>query len=129
MRRIVAALGVGGLMAGLVVMAVPAEGGSTNSDEILVNDEIVVASLDPTGLPIESQIISRLASNGGEERTVLDPTSTANVQYLNQRGRPDVTSDGIEVEVGGPEPKVILTRAIVDKPMPLAMHAQYKLRR
>ena len=127
MKRVLATFGVGGLLAGLVVMAVPAESGATKSDATLVNDEIVVASLDPTGLPIESQIISRLASNGGEQRTVLDPTSTANVQYLNQRGRPDITSDGIQVEVGGPEPQVILTQAIVDKPMPLAMHAQYTL--
>ncbi len=127
MKRVLATFGVGGLLAGLVVMAVPAESGATESDATLVNDEIVVASLDPTGLPIESQIISRLASNGGEQRTVLDPTSTANVEYLNQRGRPDITSDGIQVEVGGPEPQVILTQAIVDKPMPLAMHAQYTL--
>jgi putative membrane protein len=131
MKSLFALLTGFGLVIGLAVMTSPATGPAAGEQitpqDTLVNDEIVVASLDPTGLPIDSEIISRLASTGGEQRTVLDPTSTANVTYLNQRGRPVVTANGIEVEVGGPEPQMILTRALVDKPMPLAMHAQYRL--
>ena len=93
----------------------------------LVNDEIVVSQLDPRGLPIESQLISRISSPAGEERTIEDPSSTANVVYLNQRGRPEVTADGIEIDVGGPEPTTILTEALVDKPLAVAMHAEYRL--
>lgn len=128
MRRPAAAAAVTALVLGGAWLVSPAVGGNTTPDgETLVNDEIVVAELDPTGLPIQSHIISRLSSNGGEQRTVLDPTSTANVEYLNRRGRPTVTTKGIEVEVGGPEPQVTLTKALVDKPMPLAMHAEYRL--
>ena len=131
MKSLLALLTGFGLVIGLAVMTSPATGPAAGEQitppDTLVNDEIVTASLDPTGLPIDSEIISRLASTGGEQRTVLDPTSTANVTFLNQRGRPVVTANGIEVEVGGPEPQMILTRALVDKPMPLAMHAQYKL--
>jgi putative membrane protein len=131
MKSLLALLTGFGLVIGLAVMTSPATGPAAGEQitpqDTLVNDEIVTASLDPTGLPIDSEIISRLASTGGEQRTVLDPTSTANVTFLNQRGRPVVTANGIEVEVGGPEPQLILTRALVDKPMPLAMHAQYRL--
>ncbi len=128
MRRLGAAVAVVGLLASAAILVRPAAGSDEALAEgTLVNDETVVSSLDPTGLPIESDIISRLASNGGELRTVLDPTSTANIEYLNQRGQPTVTADGIEVEVGGPEPKVILTKALVSKPLPLAMHAEYSL--
>ncbi|MCH9801365.1 MAG: hypothetical protein K0U62_07535 [Actinomycetia bacterium] len=131
MKSLLALLTGFGLVIGLAVMTSPATGPAAGEqitpEDTLVNDEIVMASLDPTGLPIDSEIISRLASTGGEQRTVLDPTSTANVTYLNQRGRPVVSANGIEVEIGGPEPQLILTRALVDKPMPLAMHAQYTL--
>lgn len=127
MRRPAAAAAVTALILGGAWLVSPAVGDNTPDGETLVNDEIVVAELDPTGLPIQSHIISRLSSNGGEPRTVLDPTSTANVEYLNRRGRPTVTAEGIEVEVGGPEPQVTLTKALVDKPMPLAMHAEYRL--
>lgn len=93
----------------------------------VVNDEIVVSQLDPRGLPIRSQLISRLSSKAGPERTIHDPTSTTNIVYLNQRGRPTVSGDGIEVQVGGSEPTVVLTEALVDKPLPVALHAEYRL--
>ena len=100
---------------------------SQEGQEYLVNDEIAVASLDPRGLPIETHLISRIASSGGPERTILDPSTTTNVEYLNQRGRPDVTATGINVTVGGPEPRVVLVRGLFDKPMPVALHAEYSL--
>lgn len=105
----------------------PALRAAPQQDADLVNDEIVVAQLDPLGLPIQAQLISRLASKGGPERTVEDPTSTTNIVYLNQRGRPEVTANGINVQVGGSEPTVTLTEALVNKPLPVALHAEYRL--
>ena len=98
-------------------------------DADLVNDEIVVAHLDPRGLPVNADLISRISSKPGDERTIEDPTATTNIVYLNQRGQPVVTKagDAIEVPVGGPNPTTILTQAQVDKPLPVAIHAEYRL--
>lgn len=95
----------------------------------VVNDEIVVSTLDPRGLPIDSKLISRVSSRPGPERTIDDPTSVTNIVYLNQRGRPTVNAkgDGIEVAVGGPDGTTILTESLVDKPLPVALHAEYRL--
>jgi X-X-X-Leu-X-X-Gly heptad repeat protein len=90
-------------------------------------EEIALAQLDPTGLPIDTYVVSRVSSRGGPERTVLNPFTTTNVEYLNQRGRPTVKSTGIEVSVGGSEPNNTLVRGLMDKSLPIAIHAEYKL--
>jgi hypothetical protein len=93
----------------------------------LSNDEVVLATLDPTGLPVEALLISRVVSLGGPERTVVDPASTTNVRYRDRRGEPEVTADGVLVEVGGTGRTSTLTEALFDKPLPVALHAQYQL--
>lgn len=107
----------------------PREVPMLRQDADLVNDEIVVAHLDPRGLPVNADLISRISSKPGDERTIEDPTATTNIVYLNQRGQPVVTKagDAIEVPVGGPNPTTILTQAQVDKPLPVAIHAEYRL--
>lgn len=91
------------------------------------DDEIAIASLDPTGLPFKTYVTGRVSSKGGPDRTILDPFTTANVEYLNQRGQPPVKAGGVEVSVGGPEAKTTLMRGLMDKPLPVALHAEYKL--
>ncbi len=105
--------------------AVPA----ARQDSDIVNDEVVISSLDPMGLAIDSQLVSRVSSRPGPERTVEDPTSTANIEYLNQRGTPTVNAkgDAIQIQVGGPTGTTVLTQSLVDKPLPVAMHAEYTL--
>ncbi|MFN8125904.1 MAG: hypothetical protein U0R64_05285 [Candidatus Nanopelagicales bacterium] len=107
----------------------PREAPMLRQDSDLVNDEIVIAQLDPLGLPIDADLISRISSRPGEERTVEDPTATTNVVYLNQRGQPVVNSSGdaIELTVGGPNPSTVLTQGQVDKPLSVALHAEYRL--
>lgn len=109
--------------------SMPRELPASRQDSDIVNDEIVVSQLDPTGLPINSKLISRISSRPGKQRTVKDPTSVTNITYLNQRGQPtvDAKGDGIEVQVGGPDGSNVLTESLVDKPLPVAMHAEYKL--
>jgi X-X-X-Leu-X-X-Gly heptad repeat protein len=102
--------------------------GSPQTDESYFHDdEIAVASLDPTGLPIKTYVTGRVSSKGGPERTVLDPFTTANVEYLNRRGEPVARSGGVDVTVGGPEASTTLVRGLMDKPLPVALHAEYKL--
>ena len=96
-------------------------------DEYFYEEEIALAQLDATGLPIDAHVVSRISSHGGPERTVLNPFTTTNVEYLNQRGQPTVRSTGIDVSVGGSEPNTTLVRGLMDKSLPIAIHAEYKL--
>jgi X-X-X-Leu-X-X-Gly heptad repeat protein len=93
----------------------------------LENTELVLAELEPTGLPIQAQLVSAVTSRGGDERVVQDPASTVNVGYLNRRGSPQ-TGDGVVLlEVGGPGTTRAVTEATFDRPLPVALHAEYTL--
>jgi putative membrane protein len=91
----------------------------------LVNDEVAMATLDPTGLPERAVLISRVTATG-ERREVIDPGSQTNVRYLDRLGRPEVTPEGIVLPVGGERPSA-LTEARFDKPLPVALHVEYAL--
>jgi putative membrane protein len=91
----------------------------------LVNDEVAVATLDPTGLPERAVLISRVTATG-DDREVIDPGSQTNVRYLDRLGRPEVTPEGIVLTVGGERPSA-LTEARFDKPLPVALHVEYAL--
>ena len=89
----------------------------------IVNDEVVLAELDATGLPERAILISRTTVQG-PEREVIDPASGTNVRYLDRLGRPEVGPDGIVLVVGGDRTSA-LTEARFDKPLPVAVHAEY----
>ncbi len=95
---------------------------ATGSAEV-VNDEVVLAELDPTGLPERAVLVSRTTVTG-PQREVVDPASVTNVRYLDRLGRPEVGPDGVVLVVGGPRPTA-LTEARFDKPLPVAVHAEY----
>ncbi|HYN55563.1 MAG TPA: hypothetical protein VES03_00045 [Motilibacterales bacterium] len=103
----------------VVARAVPTATGPAET----VNDEVVLAELDPTGLPERAVLISRTTVQG-PEREVIDPASGTNVRYLDRLGRPDVGPDGVILVVGGQRPSA-LTEARFDKPLPVAVHAEY----
>ena len=99
----------------------PAEGPA------LENTELVLADLDPSGLPEDAVLVSTVVARGGEQRAVEDPASTLNVGYLDRRGTPE-TGDGVVlVEVGGPGTTSAVTEATFDRPLPVALHAEYSL--
>ncbi len=95
--------------------AAPAAAATTQPAEI-VNDEVVLAELDATGLPERAVLISRVTVHG-PQREVIDPASGANVRYLDRLGRPEVGPDGVILVVGG-ERTSALTEARFDKPLP-----------
>ena len=84
---------------------------------------MVLAELDATGLPERAVLISRITVEG-PEREVIDPASGTNVRYLDRLGRPEVGPDGVVLVVGGERPSA-LTEARFDKPLPVAVHAEY----
>jgi putative membrane protein len=106
----------GQLLSGIVPSA------ATQPAEI-VNDEVVLAELDATGLPERAVLISRTTVQG-PEREVIDPASGTNVRYLDRLGRPEVGPDGVVLVVGGDRTSA-LTEARFDKPLPVAVHAEY----
>jgi putative membrane protein len=97
----------------------------TAQESTVVNDEVAIAELDPTGLPENALLISRVTAHG-PARDVLDPASQTNVRYLDRLGRPEVTPDGVLLTVGGTDPTA-LTEARFDIPLPVAMHVEYSL--
>jgi putative membrane protein len=136
MIRPILALGTTGLV--LLAMAGPATSAtgpaesrqalraiprSTAQPAEIVNDEVVLAELDATGLPERAVLVSRVTVEG-PEREVVDPASTTNVRYLDRLGRPEVGPDGVILSVGGERPSA-LTEARFDKPLPVAVHAEY----
>ncbi len=96
---------------------------ATTQPAEIVNDEVVLAELDATGLPERAVLISRVTVDG-TEREVIDPASGTNVRYLDRLGRPEVGPDGVILVVGGQRPSA-LTEARFDKPLPVAVHAEY----
>jgi putative membrane protein len=97
----------------------------SQSSPPLVNDEVGIAELDPSGLPESAVLISRVTATG-PAREVTDPASQTNVRYLDRLGRPEVTPDGVLLTVGGDHPS-ILTQARFDIPLPVALHVEYAL--
>lgn len=104
----------------VVQRTVPA---ATTQPTEIVNDEVVLAELDAAGLPERAVLISRTTVEGAQ-REVIDPASGTNVRYLDRLGRPEVGPDGVVLVVGGPRP-MVLTEARFDKPLPVAVHAEY----
>jgi X-X-X-Leu-X-X-Gly heptad repeat protein len=97
----------------------------TTGPPALVNDEVAVATLDPTGLPERAVLISRVTATG-PAREITDPASLTNVRFLDRLGRPEVSAEGVLLTVGGDSPSA-LTQARFDKPLPVALHAEYSL--
>lgn len=111
----------------LVPPASPPVGQLAGDAPALENDELVLADLEPNGLPIQAQLVSTIVARGGEERVVQDPASTVNVAYVNRRGAPQ-TGDGVVlVEIGGDGTTRAVTEATFDRPLPVALHAEYTL--
>lgn len=96
-------------------------------DPTLENDELVLAELAPNGLPTTARLVSTVTARGGEERLVEDPASTVNVGYVNRRGSPATGQGVVLVEVGGPGTTTAVTEATFDRPLPVAVHAEYTL--
>ncbi len=65
----------------------------------LENDELVLATLEPSGLPTEASLVSTVTARGGEHRLVDDPASTVNVAYVSRRGSPETGDGVVRIEV------------------------------
>jgi putative membrane protein len=116
------------VLAGAWVVMAPGPDPQVATDgPALANDELVLATLEPNGLPTDAVLVSTLTARDRQPGVVDDPASTVNVAFVNRRGSPD-TGDGVVlVEIGGPGTTTAVTEATFDKPLPVALHAEYSL--
>jgi putative membrane protein len=111
----------------VVVGAAPMVAPAVAADEPrLVNEELVVAQVDASGLPTEVTLYSRVSARDYPEGPVRDPSSTTEVEYVDRRGSPDTDGGDVIVDVGGGGRTSVTTRATFDKPLPVALHAEYR---
>lgn len=91
----------------------------------LLNDQLVVANLDTSGLPTKAQLINRLVSTNLPKQQINPTTATNDVRYVDRGGAPKLQGTGILVEVGGPGTQMVTTQATFGEPLPVALHAEY----
>ncbi|MEI8081218.1 MAG: hypothetical protein WCI74_05165 [Actinomycetes bacterium] len=91
----------------------------------LVNEQLITASLDASGLPLQAQIVNRIVATNVPAQEVKSQTSTNNVRNLENAKAPQVQGNSVVYSVGGPGQTSAATQATFGKPMPVALHAKY----
>ncbi len=95
------------------------------STPILREQQLVTAQLDPSGLPDEASIITRLVAVDAPAEAVPVETSTSNVRFLDRAGAPVVDGDTVLFPIGGPGETTAATIAGFRQPLPIAVHVRY----
>ncbi len=122
MRAHLTALAAAGMA--LAVGGLPAM--AADPEPPLVNEELVVAQVDASGLPQDATLYSRLVARDYPAGPVRDPSSITDVVYVDRRGTVPTDGDAVVVDIGGPGQTSVTTRATFDKPLPVALHAEYR---
>lgn len=122
-RHLMAALAVG-VATTMSTGSVPAAG--AEPEPPLVNEELVVTEVDASGLPVDATLYSRLVARDYPAGQVRDPSSTTEVTYIDRRGAPATDGDAVLLDIGGNGQTSVTTRAAFDKPLPVALHAEYR---
>ena len=99
---------------------------AADPEPALVNEELVVAQVDASGLPTDATLYSRLVARDFPAGPVRDPSSITDVVYVDRRGTVPTDGDAVVVDIGGPGQTTVTTRATFDKPLPVALHAEYR---
>ena len=97
----------------------------TPPEPALVHEQLVLADLDPAGLPTSVTYVSRIVARDLPEQEIDVPGPTTKVRYLDRPGSPDVVGEAVRVTVGGPGETSVATQATFGKPLPVALHAEY----
>jgi hypothetical protein len=129
MRSRRASLTVGSAAGLLLVTAAPglaaADRTPTSPQPPLVNEQLVTANLDPSGLPTQARLFNRVVATDLSVDSVSATTSTVDLRYLDRAGAPPVDGTTVTYPVGGPGQTTASTQASFDKPLPVALHAEY----
>lgn len=109
-----------------ILLTLSASPGMAKPEPQLVNEELVVATLDASGLPTDATLYSRVVARDYPRGEVRDPSSTTELGYVDRRGAPDTDGEAVLVTVGGAGETAVTTQAAFTKPLPIAVHAQYQ---
>lgn len=115
-----------GLAVGLVWLLVAAPALAADNEPRLVNEELVVTQVDASGLPVDATLYSRVMARDYPAGQVRDPSSTTELTYVDRRGSPETDGNAVLIDIGGSGQTSVTTRAVFDKPLPVALHAQYE---
>lgn len=133
-RRSLALVSACGLAALVVAPALAAQQASATSfvgqpvlatAPPLVNEQLVTAQLDASGLANKTSLVNRIVANNQPQQDVKSQTSTVDLRFLNRSGAPEVVGNSVIYPVGGPGQTSVATEARYDKPLPVALHAEY----
>ena len=127
--RVGALVGLGALVAVWGVPA-PAVGHVTAAATIspgVMSQQVVFSELAPSGLPVTSQIVTRVITNDQPYGQVSIPTATNELHFVDRRGTPQVDGDNALVLMGGDGQSEVTLGASFQLPLPVAMHAEYAI--
>jgi len=99
---------------------------AVDPEPALVNEELVVTQVDASGLPVDATLYSRVVARDYPQGQIRDPSSTTEVEYTDRRGAPATDGDALLLDIGGSGESTVTTRAAFDKPLPVALHAEYR---
>lgn len=91
----------------------------------LVNEQLVVAQLGPSGLPQDTNLINRIVAQGFDQQNLAVETSTNRLRFLDQTGAPQIEGQDVLYPIGGQPQTTVSTIADFEKPLPIALHAEY----
>ncbi|MFZ1361374.1 MAG: hypothetical protein WAS05_00360 [Candidatus Nanopelagicales bacterium] len=91
----------------------------------LVNEQLVVAQLGTSGLPEGTNLINRIVAQGYDPQNLAVETSTNRLRFLDQTGAPQIEGQDVLYPVGGQPQTTTSTIADFEKPLPIALHAEY----
>ncbi len=89
------------------------------------NDQLVVAELDLSGLPSKAQIINRVTTVDRPSQTIAQDSAVNDVRFVDRPGAPKTQANTILLPIGGPGTNSVTTQATFNKPLPVALHAEY----
>lgn len=89
------------------------------------NDQLVVAELDLSGLPSKAQIINRVTTVDRPSQTIAQDSAVNDVRFVDRPGAPKTQANTILLPIGGPGTNSVTTQATFNKPLPVAIHAEY----
>ena len=127
--RVAALLGVGAMLAvwGIPATAVAHVPAAAAIPPGVISQQVVISELTPSGLPLASQIVTRVIVNDQPYGQVSIPTATNDLHFVDRRGTPEVNGDNALVLMGGDGQSEVTLGAAFQLPLPVAMHAEYTI--
>lgn len=124
-KRLIAAVATSLIFSAAVPAHVLAAEPAQSSDARLVNTQVIVSDLGPSGVPLNPLLINTFASANLPLQEVTYETSLGGLRYVDQRGAPRTDGAKAIQQVGGSGQRASTTEASFSRPIRIGMHAEY----